>query len=141
MTPAFRTAGTPSPLATGTHDDDRLAPAIPFDADRAGAPEPIGVMALAGEIVDLGADAPRWLTFALRSIRPLCIGALMAIPTVGAASVGTVALFSPARADAMVIASTAFLRGIPADVLILIGTLASGYGLAKTVERLRGTRP
>ena len=64
----------------------------------------------------------------------------MAIPTIGAATVGLVAAASPTRAMAMVAASTAFLAGIPADVLLLIGTLATGYGLAKTFERVRGPR-
>lgn len=90
-----------------------------------------------GQLVDLGAGAPNWLTYSLRSIRPVCVGALMAIPTLGAATVGVVAAFSPSRATAMVAASTAFLNGIPADVLLLIGTLATGYGLAKTFERVR----
>lgn len=141
MTPVTRTGGEPSPFAAGTHEDAGLRPPIAFDPDRVAAAEPIGAMAQAGAMVDLGEGAPLWLTYALRAIRPLCIGALMAIPTVGAATVGAVALFSAPRADAMVAASTAFLRGIPPEVLMLIGTLASGYGLAKTVERLRGTRP
>lgn len=126
---------TPSPLDRGTHDDATLRAAIPFDPAAAGAPE-LGTLVL-GEPIDLGEGAPPWLTYTLRSIRPVCIGALMAIPTLGAASVGLVAMASPARAMAMATASTAFLAGIPGEIVLLIGTLATGYGLAKTLENLR----
>lgn len=142
MTLPLRLAGEPSPLAGATHVDDGLPPPIAFDAAAAGSPVlPRAISdSYSGEVVDLGDGAPPWLTFTLRSIRPVCVGALMAIPTVGAATVGLVALVSPLRAMAMVAASTAFLNGIPAEVLVLIGTLATGYGLAKTVERIRGAR-
>ncbi|MDQ1229261.1 hypothetical protein [Sphingomonas sp. SORGH_AS_0879] len=140
MTPPLRDNGSPSPFETGTHDAAGLPPAIAFDpamADglRLGVEVPGGL-----DMLDLGPGAPAWMTALARSIRPLCVGALMAIPTAGAASVGLVAMVSPRAAAAMVAASTAFLAGIPTDIVVLIGTLASGYGLAKSVERLRGVR-
>lgn len=158
MTAPLRAAGDPSPIAAGTHDDDTLPPPIPFDAAAAGKPEigPVtaailgqgafvtgtaldyGQAAQEGEAIDLGAGAPPWLTYALRSIRPVCVGALMAIPTLGSLSVGLVAIVSPSRAMAMVAASTAYLAGIPGEIVILIGTLATGYTVAKTVERIQG---
>lgn len=122
--------------------DTTIAAGVGADASLPVNPDPTEDQggSIFGQVVDLGAGAPNWLTYSLRSIRPVCVGALMAIPTLGAATVGLVAAFSPLRAMAMVAASTAFLSGIPADVLLLIGTLATGYGLAKTFERVRGAR-
>lgn len=139
MTPPLRDNGAPSPFEDGTNDPAGLPPPIAFDRAMADG------LRLGGEIgsldaLDLGPGAPAWMTAVARSIRPLCVGALMAIPTFGAASVGVVAIVSPAAATAMVKASTDFLAGIPTDIVILIGTLASGYGLAKSVEKLRGAR-
>ena len=138
MTPPLRDNGSPSPFEAGTHDPAGLPPPIPFDADLAAG------LRLGGEVasldtLDLGPGAPAWMTALARAIRPLCVGAL-AIPTIGAASVGLVALASPDAANAMVKASTSFLAGIPTDIVLLIGALASGYTLAKSVERLRGGR-
>lgn len=139
MTPPLRDNGSPSPFEDGTHDPAGLPPPIAFDQALADG------LRLGGEIgsldtLDLGPGAPSWMTALARSIRPLCVGALMMIPTAGAASVGLVAMVSPRAAAAMVAASTAFLAGIPTDIVLLIGTLASGYGLAKSVERLRGSK-
>lgn len=139
MTPTLRDQGSPSPIEAGTHDPAGLPPPIAFDPAMAEG------LRLGGDLggldtLDLGPGAPPWMTALARSIRPLCVGALMAIPTLGAASVGLVAIVSPSAATAMVAASTGFLAGIPTDIVVLIGTLASGYGLAKSVERLRGAR-
>lgn len=133
----LRTAGLPSPLATGTADDADLPPPIPFDHEAETRPElpPLDVFAV-GE----AAPMPGWLTSLTRMIRPLCVGALMAIPTVGAATVGSVAIIDHAAAMHAVEASTAFLAGIPSEIVLLIGALATGYSLSKTVERLRGAR-
>lgn len=143
MTPAMRVAGEPSPLAVGTAADDDLPPAIPFDAaaaERIAGAAPAGMLDLSDaiDLFDMPAGTPLWLAAATRLIRPICVGALMAIPTVGAATVGLVALFSGEAATRMTTASTAFLAGIPADVLLLIGALAGGYTLAKTAEKLTG---
>ncbi|WP_343526959.1 hypothetical protein [Sphingomonas sp.] len=139
MTPPLRDNGSPSPFEAGTHEAVGLPPPITFDPALAEG------LRLGGDLggldtLDLGPGAPPWMTALARSIRPLCVGALMAIPTLGAFSVGLVAIVSPRAAAAMVAASTAFLAGIPTDIVVLIGTLASGYGLAKSVERLRGGR-
>ncbi|MBX9881278.1 MAG: hypothetical protein K2X73_04825 [Sphingomonas sp.] len=86
------------------------------------------------------AEAPAWLGATAKLIRPLCVGALMAIPTVGAASVGIVAMFSPATALGMADASTRFLAGIPGDIVVLIGALAGGYTAARSAEKIVGLR-
>lgn len=136
---ALRSAGEPSPLAAGTHDDAGLPPTIAFDPDQAGTPELVPA-ALDTFAVEGAAPLPGWLTSVTRMIRPICVGALMAIPTAGAATVGTVALFDHAAAMHAVEASTGFLAGIPGDIVLLIGALATGYSLSKTVERLKGAR-
>jgi hypothetical protein len=142
MTPSLRTAGAPSPLADGTHDDADLRPAIPFDPSVAGdliaGDVPVGQL----DVFDLrdAVQLPGWLVSVTRMIRPICVGALMAIPTIGAATVGTVALFDGDAAMRAATASTAFLAGIPGDIVALIGVLATGYSLSKTVERLKGKR-
>lgn len=92
-----------------------------------------------GEI-DLGDLAPAWLGAMAKLIRPLCVGALMAIPTIGAASVGLVAIFSPSRALAMAEASTRFLGGIPGEIVALIAFLAGGYTVARSAEKIVGGR-
>lgn len=135
MIPPMRIAGAPSPLADGTHDDADLTPAIPYKGGGASEGHP-----LSGDPFDIGRSAPPWLATLARLIRPLSIGALMAIPTVGSATVGVVAMIDPIKSMAMVAASTAFLRGIPIEIIVLIGTLATGYGFAKTIERLKGVR-
>jgi hypothetical protein len=154
MTPPLRSAGYPSPLLDGTHLDDDLPPPIPFDATLAGKAEPInggrstaasvweqvipatgGAMNL--DAIDLGDAAPKWLSAAARLIRPLSVGALMAIPTLGTASVGIVAMFDEHRGMAMARASITFLGGLPGEIVILIGALATGYGVARTVEKLK----
>lgn len=139
MTPPLRDNGSPSPFEAGTHDPAGLPPPIAFDPAMAEGLRLSGDMGNL-DTLDLGPGAPAWMTALARSIRPLCVGALMAIPTLGAASVGLVAIVSPGAATAMVRASTGFLAGIPTDIVVLIGTLASGYGLAKSIERLRGAK-
>lgn len=157
----MRSSGTPSPLEAGTHDANiaGLAPPIPFDlgsippgffmqgalatppAPRGAAIASDGSLATPPEgTIDLGGEAPAWLGATAKLIRPLCVGALMAIPTVGAASVGVVAMFSPATGLGMAEASTRFLAGIPGDIVALIGFLAGGYTLARSAEKIVGLR-
>lgn len=95
---------------------------------------------VAGADFDLGSAAPTWLATAAKLIRPLCVGALMAIPTIGSATVGAVAFFNPTAAEAMAHASTAFLQGIPGEIVLLIGGLAGGYTLARSVEKVMEAR-
>lgn len=132
-----RTSGAPSPIADGTHDDSGLPPSIPFAAG-GGQTELDDAAFLQIDRVDLGAGAPTWLVAAARLIRPLSVGALMAIPTLGAATIGLVAMFDRTRAMAMADASVAFLAGLPTDIVLLIGTLGTGYGFARSIEKLRG---
>ncbi len=137
MTPTLRTLGHPSPIADGTHIAAALPEAIPFDPASAGPPELSGTIAATLDPFDVQGLSPR-LTAIARMIRPLCVGALMAIPTLGPATVGLVAIAAPERAMAMAAASTRFLAGIPGDIVALIGFLAGGYGLAKTIEKRTG---
>lgn len=90
--------------------------------------------------MDIGGEAPAWLGATAKLIRPLCVGALMAIPTLGAASIGVVAIASRETALAMAEASTRFLSGIPAEIVTLIGFLAGGYTLARSAEKIVGQR-
>ena len=120
--PAVRIAGAPSPLTDGTHDAMDLGL-----ADTSQEPAP-------------GA-ASLWLVGFAKLIRPISIGALMAIPTVGPAVVGIVAFFSPSRAMAMVQASTGFLQALPTDIVLMIATLATGYGVARSFDKLKKTEP
>lgn len=142
MTPNLRESGAPSPLSTGTHDDQALRASIAFDPAAAGAPVLPEVDELPFDPFDLrdAAPLPGWLAATTRSIRPVCVGALMAIPTLGAATVGTVALVDHQAAMHAVEASTAFLAALPTEIVLLIGTLATGYSLSKTIERVKGVR-
>lgn len=138
MTPNLRALGEPSPIAAGTHQPaDGLPEPIAFDPGAGGVPELVEPVRDVLDPFDVAGLSPR-LTAIARMIRPLCVGALMAIPTLGPASVGLVAIVAPDRALAMAEASTRFLIGIPGDIVALIGFLAGGYGLAKTVEKRMG---
>jgi hypothetical protein len=86
------------------------------------------------------AGCPPWLAVVLRLVRPLSVGALLAIPTIGAATCGAASVIDLETGLGMARASTAFLQGIPGEVYMLIGFFGGGYGLARTVERLRGAR-
>lgn len=134
MTPTLRALGQPSPIVDGTHLATALPDPIPFDPAAAGTPELSDTIAATLDPFEVKGLSPR-LTSIARMIRPLCVGALMAIPTLGPASVGLVAIVAPERAMAMAAASTHFLAGIPGDIVALIGLLAGGYGLAKTFEK------
>lgn len=164
----IRSGGFPSPLEAGTHDANisDLPPPIPFEpsgsssandtSSAEGSPKLVTILfgpppstSNSGDsgsatppegIIDLGGEAPAWLGATAKLIRPLCVGALMAIPTVGAASVGLVAIFSPATALGMSEASTRFLAGIPGDIVALIGFLAGGYTIARSAEKIIGPR-
>lgn len=154
MTRTLRHAGSPSPLAAETHDvpAGALPEPIPFDQAVAGSPERHGISAKVLEAWREANGLPRptpaipldprisRLEQLARLIRPICVGALMAIPTLGTASVGVVSAIWPERGRAMAEASVLFLRGMPTDVVLLIGCLATGYGFAKTFETLKGKR-
>ncbi|MCC3263216.1 hypothetical protein LLE87_34150, partial [Paenibacillus polymyxa] len=83
MTPPLRDNGFPSPLENGTHAPAGLPQPIAFDPMLA---EGLRLGGDAGglDTLDLGSGAPAWMTALDRSIRPLCVGALMMIPTAGA---------------------------------------------------------
>lgn len=123
-----------SPIEAGTHVAD-LPEAAPYMPPLILTPAEI--VPPEGQI-ELGASAPAWLGATAKLIRPLCVGALMAIPTIGAASVGLAAIFDRDTALAMADASTRFLAGIPAEIVALIGFLAGGYTVARSAEKIVG---
>lgn len=140
MTPPLRSQGVPSPLDIGSHIDDGLPPPIPYGSATAEAMSaatlgPIAPLTAIAADLDEAGGAPAWMVATAKLIRPLSVGALMAIPTIGAAAVGFVALFSRDRAMAMVEASGAFLNAIPTDIVLLIGTIATGYGVARSLDK------
>ena len=140
MTPTLRLDGSPSPLVAGSHIDDGLPPPTPYSeaaAEQMSAATlgPITPLAAIAADPDETGGAPAWMVATAKLIRPLSVGALMAIPTIGAAAVGFVALFSRDRAMAMVEASGAFLNAIPTDIVLLIGTIATGYGVARSLDK------
>jgi len=51
---------------------------------------------------------------------------------------GLVAAADPPMADAMVVAMTAYFRGIPGDLYALFGTAYLGYTAARTFGKLKG---
>lgn len=139
-----RVNGEPSPIDGGA---GAPPPPMVADAPADGAPWSAAAIAAHGsfasphdDAADLNVEAPAWLGATAKLIRPLCVGALMAIPTVGAASVGIAAMFSPATGLAMAEASTRFLAGIPGDIVALIGFLAGGYTVARSAEKIVGSR-
>lgn len=66
--------------------------------------------------------------------RPLAVTMVVAIPALGAMTVGIASIFSPATGAAMAANSTAFLKGIPTEIVALIGSLGLGYIGAKSWE-------
>lgn len=66
--------------------------------------------------------------------RPLAVTMVVAIPALGAMTVGIVSGFNPSAGAAMAANSTAFLKGIPVEIVALIGTLGTGYIAAKSWE-------
>ena len=88
-----------------------------------------------------GLELPVWLTQLVAVSRPLVVTMTVAIPAIGAASVGLVAMFDAPRALGMAAASTAFLQGVPDSAYGLIAALGLGYFGAKTYETVKAPPP
>lgn len=86
-------------------------------------------------------DLPPWLNNFVALTRPLGTSAIVAIPSVGAFTVGAVAFVWPVEAMDMVKASTSFLQGIPDAAYAMIATIALGYTAGKTAEAIKAKPP
>lgn len=86
-------------------------------------------------------DVPPWLNNTVALTRPLAATMVVAIPALGAASVGFVSYFDPASGAAMALNSTDFLKGIPDAAYGAIVAIALGYTAGKTVEAVKAKPP
>lgn len=91
-------------------------------------------------------DLPPWIVKAVAVTRPLTTSGIIAIPVMGAFSVGLISglesWFVGAGTGARMAAdSTAFLRGIPDAAYAMIGAIALGYTGAKTFEAVKAPKP
>lgn len=86
-------------------------------------------------------DLPPWLNNFVALTRPLTTSMIIAIPSLGAFTVGLVSAWAPETAAAMAENSTAFLKGIPGEAYAMIGTIALGYTVSKTAEAIKAKPP
>ena len=86
-------------------------------------------------------DVPPWLNNTVALTRPLAATMVVAIPALGAFSVGMVTWFSPEAGAAMALNSTDFLKGIPDAAYGAIVAIALGYTAGKTVEAVKAKPP
>lgn len=86
-------------------------------------------------------ELPGWLNNLVALTRPLALTMTVAIPSMGAFSVGIVATLWPKTAMAMVDASTKFLQGIPDAGWGAIVAIALGYTASKTAEVIKAPAP
>lgn len=86
-------------------------------------------------------DLPPWLTNFVSIARPLFVAGNVAIPVLGAFTVGLVSFIWPVQALTMVDASTKFLQGIPDAAYGMITALALGYIGAKSWETVKAPPP
>lgn len=84
---------------------------------------------------------PPWLDQFVTITRPLATSALIAIPSIGAFTVGLVSFWDAAAGEAAAKNSVAFLAGIPDAAYTLIGAVALGYFGAKTAEVIKKPAP
>lgn len=63
----------------------------------------------------------------VRLVRPLAVTMIVAIPAIGAFSVGVVTFFDAATGKAMAVNAGLFFNGIPGELYTLIGVIATGY--------------
>lgn len=92
--------------------------------------------------IDLAAgELPGWLNNMVALARPIAVTMTVAIPPIGAFSVGAVAFKWPEAANAMAEASVKFLQGIPDAAYAAITAIALGYTAAKSVEQVKKPAP
>lgn len=87
------------------------------------------------------AELPGWINNLVALARPAALTMTVAIPSLGAFTVGTVAFKWPRTAMAMADASTSFLKGIPEAGWGAIVAIALGYTAAKTAEVMKTHAP
>ncbi|MGX7926446.1 hypothetical protein ACWPMX_07720 [Tsuneonella sp. HG094] len=91
-------------------------------------------------------DLPPWIVKAVAVTRPLTTSGIIAIPVMGAFSVGLISGFESWFVEAgtgarMAKDSTAFLQGIPDAAYAMIATIALGYSASKTAEAIKAPKP
>lgn len=80
------------------------------------------------------ATLPNWLSPIIALTRPAAVTMVVSIPALGGCTVGVVAYFNVAKANAMADVATKFLGGIPDSAYGMIVALGLGYAAAKTTE-------
>lgn len=68
-----------------------------------------------------------WIASFAKVTRPLAVTMTVAIPALGAMSIGVISLFSAEAGASAALNSTDFLKGIPNELYLMIGTIATGY--------------
>lgn len=86
-------------------------------------------------------ELPDWLSNVVALTRPLALTLTVAIPSVGSAMVGTVAVVSYRTAQNMAAVSVQFLQGIPDAAWGAITAIALGYTAAKSAEVIKAAPP
>lgn len=86
-------------------------------------------------------DVPPWLNNTVALTRPLAATMVVAIPALGAFSVGLITWMDAATGAAMAKNSTDFLQGIPDAAYGAIVAIALGYTAGKTVEAVKAKPP
>lgn len=75
-----------------------------------------------------------WIASFAKVSRPLAVTLTVAIPALGAASVGLATIFDPAMGAAMAKNSAGFLSDLPEALYWMVGGIATGYFGAKAFE-------
>jgi len=86
-------------------------------------------------------DLPPWLNQFVAITRPLGTSMLIAIPALGAFTIGVVSGFSERAGAAMAKNAVAFLQGIPDAAYAMITAAALGYTAGKSWEAIKAPAP
>lgn len=86
-------------------------------------------------------DLPPWVGSFVSVTRPMAVSLTGMLIPVGAFSCGVVALFSLEAGMNMAAASTAFLKGIPGELYMLVGGVFGVYSISKTAEVIKAPPP
>lgn len=82
-------------------------------------------------------DIPKWLQNVVGLARPAVVTMTVAIPSLGAFTVGMVAAVAPEAAMRMAMTSVIYLKGIPDAAWGAITAIALGYTVAKSTEMVK----
>ena len=86
-------------------------------------------------------ELPGWINNLVALTRPVALTMTVAMPPLGAATVGLVAFKYPQTAMAMARASSTFLQGIPTEGWAAVTAIALGYTASKTAEVIKAKAP